>query len=285
MKKWIEKRHSSFGLKIKNQGGFMMRKSMGFAVVLVLCFLCSPVMAEEIAIVGTGAGTEIIEELGKAFGKDNAGVTILAPKSIGSGGGIKAVGTDGAKLGRVGRGIKDNEKGYGLTYLPIARLPIVIMAHKGVAVKNLTPQQICDIFAGKTTNWKEVGGKEAAIRVVRREDGDSSLEVLQKTLPGFKAITITAKSKTALSDPETLETVAKTAGAISFGTYPNTKVSDVATLTIGGKSPDSADYPYVGDLGLVFKEKNKSGNIAKFVEFVSTSTAQEVIKGAGGLSL
>jgi phosphate transport system substrate-binding protein len=159
------------------------------------------------------------------------------------------------------------------------------MTHKAVGVKNLTPQQICDIFSGKITNWKEVGGKEAVIRVVRREDGDSSLEVLQKTLPGFKAVAITTKSKTTLSDPETLDMVAKTAGAISFGTYPNTKVADVATLTIGGKSPAASDYPYVGDLGLVFKEKNKSGSIAKFIEFVSSPAAQDVIKGAGGLSL
>jgi len=263
----------------------MKKAVMLFAAAFALFFLSVPVMAEEIQIVGTGAGTEIIDDLGKAFSKDNPGVTIAVPKSIGSGGGIKAVGTDAAKLGRVGRGIKDNEKSYGLTYLPIAKLPIVIMTHKGVGVKNLTPQQICDIFSGKIANWKEVGGKEAAIRVVRREDGDSSLDVLQKTLPGFKTIAITTKSKTTLSDPETIEMVAKTAGTISFGTYANTKVSDVTTLTIGGKSAQSADYPYVGDLALVFKEKNKTGNIAKFLEFITSAAAPDAIKGAGGLTL
>lgn len=263
-----------------------MKKALGMiTVVLAMCFLSVTAAAEEIAIVGTGAGTEIIDDLGKAFGKTNPGVTVTAPKSIGSGGGIKAVGTDTAKLGRVGRGIKENEKAYGLTYLPIAKLPIVIMTHRGVGVRNLTPQQICDIFSGKVTNWKEVGGKEAVIRVVRREDGDSSLEVLQKTLPGFKAIAITTKSKTTLSDPETIETVAKTTGAISFGTYPNAKASDVATVTIGGKSPAASDYVFAGDLGLVFKEKNRVGNVAKFIEFVTSPAAHEVIKAAGGLTL
>jgi ABC-type phosphate transport system substrate-binding protein len=79
--------------------------------------------------------------------------------------------------------------------------------------------------------------------------------------------------------------VAKTAGAISFGTYPNTKVSDVATVTIGGKSAESADYPYCGDLALVFKEKNKNGNIAKFIEFIASPPGKETIKAAGGLTL
>jgi phosphate transport system substrate-binding protein len=263
----------------------MKKLVMLFAVLLVAVLFSIPAMAEEIQIVGTGAGTEIIESLGKAFSKANPGVTIAAPKSIGSGGGIKTVGTDAAKIGRVGRGIKDNEKSYGLTYLAVAKLPIVIMTHKGVGVKNLTTQQICDIYSGKITNWKEVGGKEAAIRVIRREDGDSSLDVLQKTLPGFKAITMTTKSKTTLSDPETIEITEKTAGTISFGTYPNAKVSDVAVVTIGGKSPTAADYAYVGDLGLVYNEKNKTGNIAKFIAFITSSAAQDAIKGAGGLVL
>ena len=263
----------------------MKKIVMLFAVLLVVVSLSIPAMAEEIQIVGTGAGTEIIDSLGKAFSKANPGVTIAAPKSIGSGGGMKAVGTDAAKIGRVGRGIKDNEKSYGLTYLAVAKLPIVIMTHKGVGVKNLTPQQICDIYSGKITNWKEVGGKEAAISVVRREDGDSSREVLEKTLPGYKAITVTAKSKETLSDPETIELAAKTPGTIAYGTYPNAKVSDVTAVTIGGKNAASADYPYVGELALVFKEKNKTGNIAKFIEFITSPAAHDTIKGAGGLTL
>jgi phosphate transport system substrate-binding protein len=263
----------------------MKKAVMMFAVTCGVALLSIPVLAEEITIVGTGAGAEVIENLGKAFAKTSPGVTVAVPKSIGSGGGIKEVGTDKAPMGRVGRGIQDNEKSYGLTYLPVAKLPIVIMTHKGVGVKNLTPQQVCDIFSGKITNWKEVGGKEGNIRVVRREDGDSSLAVLQTSLPGFKAIQITSRSKTTLTDPETIELVAKTAGVISWGTYANTKVADVTTVTIGGKSPASADYPYIGDLALVFKEKNKTGTIAKFLEFVKSSAAHDAIKGAGGLTL
>jgi len=185
----------------------------------------------------------------------------------------------------VARGIKENEKPYGLTYLPVAKMPIVVMTHKGVGIKNLTPQQVCDIYSGKIANWKEVGGKEGNIRVIRREDGDSSLDVLQKSLPGFKAITITAKSKTTLSDPETIELAEKTPGTICFGTYPNAKVADVTALTIGGKSAASVDYPYVGELALVFKEKSKTGNIAKFVEFITSPAAHDTIKAAGGLTL
>ncbi len=263
----------------------MKKIVMLLAVLLVAISFSIPAIAEEITIVGTGSGAEILENLGKAFSKANTGITVGIPKSIGSGGAIKSTGTDEAKIGRVGRGIKENEKSYGLTYLPVAKMPIAVMTHKGVGIKDLTPQQICDIFSGKITNWKEVGGKEENIRVVRREDGDSSLDVLLKNLPGFKSITITTKSKTTLSDPETIELVEKTPGTISFGTYPNAKISNVTTVTINGKSAEVADYPYVGELGLVFKEKNKTGSIAKFLEFIASPAAQSIIKGAGGLTL
>ena len=263
----------------------MKKGLLFFAVFAALNLVPLSAIAEEISIVGTGSGAEILENLGKAFSKANPGVTVGVPKSIGSGGAIKAAGTDTARVGRVARGIKENEKSYGLTYLPVAKLPIVIMTHKGVGVKNLTAQQVCDIYSGKITNWKEVGGKEGNIRGIRRENGDSSLDVLLKTLPGYKAITVTAKSKETLSDPGTIELAAKTPGTIAYGTYPNAKVSDVAIVTIGGKSPAAADYPHVGELALVFKEKSRAGDIAKFLEFVKSSAAQDAIKAAGGLTL
>ncbi|MBE0558330.1 MAG: substrate-binding domain-containing protein, partial [Proteobacteria bacterium] len=104
----------------------MKKGFMFFAVLLAANFFPLSAIAEEIQIVGTGSGAEILANLGKAFTKANPGVTVSVPKSIGSGGAIKAAGTDAAKVGRVARGIKEKEKSYGLTYVPVARLPIVI---------------------------------------------------------------------------------------------------------------------------------------------------------------
>jgi ABC-type phosphate transport system substrate-binding protein len=88
-----------------------MKKSvLLFAVVWAAVLFSLPAMAEEIQIVGTGSGAEILENLGKAFSKANPGVTVSIPKSIGSGGAIKAAGTDTAKIGRVARGIHEKEK-------------------------------------------------------------------------------------------------------------------------------------------------------------------------------
>ncbi|MEZ4528066.1 MAG: substrate-binding domain-containing protein [Desulfobacterales bacterium] len=260
-------------------------KKMFWTLAAVLAgFICfGTVMAEEIVIVGTGSGMTLLQKVGDEFAKTHPDVKIAVPDSIGSSGGIKTVGTDQAVLGRVGRKLKDTEAHYGLSYIPFVRLPIVFFVNKSAGIKEITPQQACDIYSGKITNWKELGGKDARIKVVRREDGDSSLLVLQESLPGFKDIAITDKSKTTLSDQETLEFVAAKEDTIAFGTYGDAKVHPVDVLTLGGKKPNETDYPYTGSLALIVKEKNNTGNIKAFAEFVTSPEAQAVIREAGGL--
>ena len=255
------------------------------ALAIVSMAMGTQAVAEEVTVVGTGSGAIIIEKLGAAFAQGNPGVTVGVPPSIGSGGGVKTVGTDQAVIGRIARELKANEKEYGLTYTPILKLPIVFFANKGVGVKGLTAQQACDIYSGKITNWKEVGGPDADIRVIRREDGDSSLDVLVKSFPGFKDITITSKCKTTLSDPETCEMVQAKEYTIAFGTYANAKEVDVTILAVDGKSPTDPSYPYAGTLALVYKETNKTGNVGKFIEFVTSTPARDIIQKAGGFSL
>ena len=169
---------------------------------LVLVLLCSSsVSAEEITIVGTGSGPPILKAIAREFMLQYPEVKIHVPRSIGSGGGIKAVGNDEFKLARVARKIKENEKRYGLTYIPVAKMPIVFYANSNVMVRNLSTAQILKIFRGDIFNWQQVGGQDARIRVVRRQDGDSSLSVLQKLFPGFQDIEFTPAAKTTYSDP------------------------------------------------------------------------------------
>jgi phosphate transport system substrate-binding protein len=256
----------------------------------ILCVTAAMIMAfsgaaaaEEITVVGTGNGMALLNSLGKAFMEATPDATVVVPPSIGSSGGIKAVGRDEFKIGRVARPIKDKEQHFGLTYLPFAKIPVVFFTHPDVGVADLTTQQICDIYSGKIDNWKAVGGKDGKIRVIRREDGDSSLLVLLASFPGFKDISLTPKSKTTFTDQETLELTARKEGTIAFGNYINAKQYDVTVVSIEGKKPTNSDYPCTGTLALIFKEINKTGVIAQFVDFATSPTAQKVIIDAGGL--
>lgn len=263
----------------------MRRKTLILALSVLLPFYASAVQAasEQITIVGTGDGMSILDSIGTAFTQDNPDAVISVPPSIGSGGGVKAVGADKYAVGRVAREIKDKEKHYGLSYLPVARIPVVFFVNKSAGVSDLTAQQVGDIYSGKITNWSEVGGNDGKIRVVRRGDGDSSLKVLRKTFPGFGDVVFTKRAKETLTTQENIETVASKAGTIGFGPYADALGANVRILTVGGVSATDAGYPSTGVLALIYKEPSNTGNVAKFLAFASSAAAHEAITGANGL--
>ena len=58
--------------------------------------------------------------------------------------------------------------------------PTVIVNAEGV--DNLTTKQVADIFSGKITNWKDVGGYDKSIQVIIREDGSGTRECFDKAM-------------------------------------------------------------------------------------------------------
>jgi ABC-type phosphate transport system substrate-binding protein len=156
--------------------------------ILSSALVAWPVLAfgSELAVVGTGDGIEVLKALSTAFNRMESATEVTIPPSIGSGGGIAAVGAGKAALGRVARTLTEAELARGLVYTPVLRLPSAIFIHPSAQVTDLTAAQLVDIYAGRITNWKEVGGTDLRIRVVRREEADSTLTVLRDSMPGWK---------------------------------------------------------------------------------------------------
>ena len=245
----------------------------------------SLVYAETINLVGTENGQVVFEKVAEAFEKANPKVQIEIPESIDSGGGIKAVADDKAKIARVARGFTEWEKPYGLTYLSFAKLRIVFFVNKSAGVKSLTAKQIGGIYSGRITDWADAGGSKGKIRVVTREEGDSALETIEENLLGFKDIEITSRSKTVYSEQDAVDIVIRKKGAVGFGSHGIVQFADVDILSIDGISHDAADYPLAHPLGLVFKKENKTGMIGKFIDFATSTQAHDAIKSGGAVPL
>lgn len=267
------------------QRHFKASLSLLAALVIFLSVTPSQVKAEELEIVGTGDGVKVLNALGAAFTKGHPGVKIFIPESIGSDGGINMVGKGERTLGRVARTIKDEEKGYNLHYVAFAKVPVVFFVHLSNQVKNLTTQQASDIFSGKITNWKEVGGKDAPISAIRRENDDSSLKVLRKSLPGFANLAFSDHALLAETTPAAFKQVESNPLAIGFGPLDVAKNSKVQTLSLDRRLPTFPDYPTVNTLGFVFKKANFDGTLKDFVEYATSAAVAPVITAAGGLPL
>ena len=129
------------------------------------------------------------------------------PDTIGSSGGIKATTKGKCDLGRIARPLKKKEQKYGLSVLFFAKSPVVFFGNHSLAnIPSLTSEQIVDIYRGNTILWQDVGELTGRIYVAGRECGDSSRNILEKKLSGFKEIEDYA-GKILYTTPETVETV------------------------------------------------------------------------------
>jgi phosphate transport system substrate-binding protein len=234
-------------------------------------------------VVGTGDGIDLLRALGSAYMMDNPETNVIVPPSIGSGGGIAAVNTEKEVLARIARPLSDSEKDAGLVATPVFRLPSAFFVNRAVAVTGLTSAQLADIYRGKAVNWKDVGGADMRIRVVRREDQDSTLLVLRQSMPGWKDLAITEKSKTAVTTQEGFNTVKEVEGAIGFGPFTRALEAELVVLKIDGRYPTDRDYPSAVTLSFVHKSATVSPDAKRFIAYVKAAKAQTVLSSMGGV--
>jgi phosphate transport system substrate-binding protein len=266
-------------------GMFIQRLSSTLlGVAFVISIAAAPAMAQStLEVVGTGDGIDVLRSLGKAFSAENKSVFIDVPPSIGSGGGIAAVGSGKSVLGRVARKLTDTETASGLVYKPVALLPSAIFVNPNAGVKSVTTAQLANIFTGQIQNWKEVGGADMRIRVVRREDSDSTLIVLRASMPSWKDLAITEKSKMAMTTQEAIASVREVPGAVGWGPFSKDLETGLTVLKIDGKFPTDEGYPSNVTLALIYNKSTVTPEAKTFVEFCETKKAREIIARLGSV--
>jgi phosphate transport system substrate-binding protein len=260
-----------------------MRKALLLAVASFLMSTQAWSETTKVEIVGTGDGLEILRAMADDFSKSNPQVRIEIPPSIGSGGGISAVGSGRAVLGRVARSLTDVEREAGIVATPIASLPSAFFTHPDVKVESITVEQLADIYAGRVTNWNQVGGPDIRIRVIRREDIDSTLVVLRQTMPGWKDLAITERSKMALTTQDSIETARKVPGAIGFAPYSKDLERGLSVLKIGGVHPLQVNYPSKNLLALIHMERTVTGPAVDFLKYSVSEAGRTIISEYGGI--
>src|SRR3954471_4477026 len=238
-----------------------------------LC-LAANARAGDLAVVGTGDGIDLLRALGSAYTAAHPETNVIVPPSIGSGGGIAAVGSGKEVLGRIARPLSDSEKEAGLVATPVFRLPSAFFVHRSAGVASLTSAQLADIYRGKITNSRDVGGSDARVRVVRREDQDSTLLVLRQSMPGWKDLVITDKSKTAVTTQDCVGSVKEVEGAIGFGPFTKALEQELIVLKIDGHFPTDAGYPSAVTLSFVHKETSITPDAKLFIDYVKDKQAR-----------
>jgi len=238
-------------------------------------------MAKDIPVVGTGDGMDVLKLVSEAYNTVNPDNVFRIPDSIGSGGAIAAVGANRELVGRVARPLTANEESSGIRYVPVFYVPSAFFVHRDIPIRNLTAVQLRAIFSGEITSWKDVGGPDMRIRVVRREDADSSVAVFRATLPGFRDITFLDRSKLAMTTQEAIDSIRDNTGAIGFGSYSAAVAQQLGVIAIDGVQPQATAYPAKVTVALIFKPNRVDDEIRRFIAYFASEPARRIITGAG----
>jgi len=251
---------------------------------LALCLLPAVGFAEDdLRIEGTGEGLDIVEGLCAAFMAYHPNIYVLIPSSTGSDGGVSAVRTDKAVLGRVARPLSLAEQAHGLIYTPVFRLASAIYVHPSVTITNLSTTQLVDIFSGHIANWREVGGPDLRIKVVRRQEDESTVTVLRETMPGWSDLKFTERSRLALTAQESIRWVSEVDGAVGIGTYSRNLEPRLRILKIHGRHPSDPDYPSEITIGFIHREATITEPAKAFLAFMALPKAKALVTNMGGI--
>jgi phosphate transport system substrate-binding protein len=182
-------------------------------------------VAGSLTIVGNGPELRTIDSLARAFEKSNPRAYLDVVWDANS----KPI--EMVKSGQAHIAVTGTEAP-GLSAVPIAWDGIGVLVHLSNFTKEVTKQQVADIFSGKITLWSDVGGPETKILVIDRPRNQNIRDAFESQL----GITgkITSAAKVIGSDEQVVTTV--------VGTLP--PLSTIAYLSLNqGLSVVSAGVP------------------------------------------
>lgn len=234
----------------------------------------------KIAISGSTSVGPLMEKISEAYESKNPVVTIEI-NQVGSSAGIKDTINKVSEIGMASRELKDEEK---------KEVKDTVIAYDGIAVvtniknpiKNITMEQIKDIYIGKITNWKEIeGGKDGQIVVASREDGSGTRDAFQEIV-GYTSEELAKDAMIANGNGGLKELVVGNENAIAFVSFEYLDDA-VNSVNVEGVEPKaelvkSGEYQISRPFILVNKEDAITENGQKLIDYILSEEGQKIVK-------
>ncbi|HYN22004.1 MAG TPA: phosphate ABC transporter substrate-binding protein [Thermoanaerobaculia bacterium] len=270
------------------------------SVLLTLFLLSTIATAEVLRINGSTTVNPVVVEAAEAL-RAKKGLQIQVDTQGGSSGGISALADGRVQMGMSSRPINDDDrkKFPNVQFHPVSigTDAVAIIVSRDVwegGVKSVTRAQMQQIYEGKITNWKEVGGSDRRIVFFNKEPGRGTWEVFAHWLYGD------AKKAPSVSHPEVganeeaRTKVRSTRGAVSqlsSSWADNKQVFALGIKTDQGQvvRPDAAhiaegSYPLTRPLFVVTNGEPK-GEAKAMVDFLLSKEGQALVRKHGYLAL
>lgn len=274
----------------------LMRTNFKFKIVAVLGLLailigltgCANNNSNKITVVGSSAMQLLAEQAGNDYRLSHPDSNIVV-QGGGSGTGLSQVQAGAVEIG-TSDVFAETQKGIDATKLQnhlVAVVGIVPIVNKSAGVKNLTRQQLSDIFTGKITNWKQVGGKNQNITVINRSKGSG-------TRGTFEGLILNGKKPIQAQEQDSNGTVRKivssTPGTISYISFPYANDENIQKLSIDKIKPTNKNVEtnrwHLWSYEHMYTKGKPNKNVQKFIDYMLGSKVQnDLVPKLGYISI
>lgn len=172
-----------------------------------------------------------------------------------------------------------SDNGVELVFEPVGKEAFVFFVNENNPVDSLTVEQVQAIYAGEITNWSEVGGIDAPIAAISRNEGSGS----QSTMIRFMGDKKIAKNFHLLDGKGI---------AFSFRFYVEdiTNYGGIKLLSLNKIAPTVENirndtYPSSSYFYAVYRKDNDNPNVTELINWITSDEGQRVIEANGYVSI
>ena len=256
-------------------------KTMIAGVIAAAILTVAPTASAAIPTGGSTGMQIVASALSQAYLKSSSN-TDKARFTVGGGGsgaGISGAAAGTFAIGNSSRAWKSSD-GSGLQFWPVTNEPFVVVVNPRNPIRSLTEAQIQGIFKGTTTNWKDVGGSNCAIKGYTRTGTSGTLSTFKTLYLGGASISTSFAAVG--SNGLIRSSVANNACAVGFVTYAYTVGTTVIkSMPVAGIAPSLANvtsgkFKYAG-LQYFVTKGTPTGSVLRYIQWVRGSAQAKAI--------
>lgn len=273
----------------------LIRKALGLAALVVLAGAGAGAAEAARGVTLKGSDTMVIlgQRWAETYMRGHRG-RVIQVTGGGSGTGIAALINGTTDICMASRPMKEAERlklrerfqTRGVE-IPVAKDGLTVYVHDSNPVRQLTLAQLRDAYLGKITNWKDLGGPDAAITLYGRENSSGTYVYFKDTI--LKGRDFAPRTQTLPGTAAVVNAVSRDPHGLGYGGAAYGKgVRDVALSFAAGKpavlptAATVADGSYPLTRFLYFYVRNRpSGQVKQFTDWVVSAEGQALATQVG----